>query len=167
MKFTYLGFSQKAAVEMRLDLIDLAILRYFIDFKDTGKMVTEIIDDEKYYWVKYESIIEANPIFNISSKQVVARRIKSLVDAGILKRYVKKEKGTFIFFSVGDNYKKLIELPTDNLIVECNKDTEDLIVECEESQQDTDVDNNDIEKECPTDNYIVIGGQLKSPTLST
>lgn len=142
MKFTYMGFSQKVAVDMGLDLIDLAILRYFIDFKDSGSMLIEIIENEKYYWVKYEGIISANPIFNIKSKDAVARRMKNMTDKEILKRYIKKEKGTFTFYTVGENYKRLID-----------DRPHDLKVECKESKESTVVDNSIIENKEVTDDF--------------
>ena len=33
MKYTIMGFSQKAACEFNLDLIDLVILRWFVDLR--------------------------------------------------------------------------------------------------------------------------------------
>ena len=109
MKYTYFGFSQRAAVDMGLDLVDLAILRYFVDFKDSGYMVTETVNSETYYWVKYEALIKANPILGINSKRTLARRLKSMADKGVLKRYVKRSGGVFTFYTIGDQYSRLID----------------------------------------------------------
>ena len=65
MKFTFMGFLQSKAIEMGLDDKDLAILRYFIDFKDSGKMVMRIIDDKPFYWLKSDALIEELPILGI------------------------------------------------------------------------------------------------------
>lgn len=112
MKFTYMGFSQKKLVEYGLDLIDAAILRYFIDFKDTGKMVLEIHEDKPFYWVKYETLLEDNPIFNINTKDTLRKRFKKLTDANILIHYHKKTGGSYSFYGVGENYAELIADPT-------------------------------------------------------
>ncbi|WP_161487070.1 hypothetical protein [Clostridium magnum] len=54
MKFTILGYNQAKLVELGLDVIDAALLRYFVDFKDSGTMVKETIEGELYYWLHYE-----------------------------------------------------------------------------------------------------------------
>lgn len=176
MKFTYLGFSQQVAVDKGLDLIDLAILRYFIDFKDSGKMVTEVIENEPYYWVKYESIIESNPIFNIKSKESVARRMKKLVDKNILKRHIKKVNGTFIFFSVGEKYKELIGTPdfkvgckgADDSKVECKDGPHDFKIECSESIENRGLECKDTENLCrPLDFKVDRGSIIKSTRVDS
>lgn len=109
MKHTYFGFSQKVAIEMDLNLIDLAILRYFIDFKDSGTMVMKVIDGVPYYWVKHEAIRESNPILGINNNKTLSRRLQKLVDAGVLTKYLEKKNGTYTFYSTGPHYKKLID----------------------------------------------------------
>ena len=54
MKYTMLGFSQQIAADYGLDLNDLAILRWFVDFKESGNMRSMEIDEDVYYWVFYE-----------------------------------------------------------------------------------------------------------------
>lgn len=108
MKFSYMGFSQKKLVEYKLDLVDAAILRYFIDFKDSGKMVLEIHNEKPFYWVKYEALIDDNPIINIKSNDAIRKRFKKLCDAEILDHFHKKKGGSYSFYAVGENYKYLI-----------------------------------------------------------
>ena len=57
MEYVVHGFSQEKAIELGLDDRDLLILRWFINFRDTGKMATKIIKDDKYYWIDYQGII--------------------------------------------------------------------------------------------------------------
>ena len=38
MKYNLYGYSQQKAIELGLDDRDLMILRWFIDYKDTGKI---------------------------------------------------------------------------------------------------------------------------------
>ena len=84
LKFTFMGFLQSKAIEMNLDDKDLSILRYFIDFKDSGKMVMKIINDKPFYWLKSDALIEELPILGIKSKDVLRRRLKKLVEANVL-----------------------------------------------------------------------------------
>ena len=48
MEYTILGFSQKAACELRLDITNLAILRWFVNSKYSGKMYSILIDNETF-----------------------------------------------------------------------------------------------------------------------
>lgn len=107
MKFTHLGFSQRVAIDIGLDDKDLAILRWFIDFKDSNKITKKIFDGEIFYWVKYEAVIEEYPIFKFK-KDTVYRRLKSMSDKGVLKHRTLKQGGVWSFYTVGDRYIELI-----------------------------------------------------------
>lgn len=108
MKNTIHGFNQKELVELGLDNDDALILRWFVDFKDTGKMVSKIIENEKYYWVKYEGIITDLPILKLKTKDALYRRFKKMDKAGVIKHITHKENGTFSFYTLGENYINLI-----------------------------------------------------------
>ncbi|QLY77825.1 hypothetical protein [Clostridium intestinale] len=108
MKYTIFGFSQKKLIEFKLDLLDALILRYFIDFKDTDKMASEIFENDKFYWVDYASLLKAIPIANVQ-KDRVYRRLKKMVDVGILKHHTKKAAGTYSFYATGLKYGELID----------------------------------------------------------
>lgn len=112
IKYTVMGFSQVDLLENNLDVIDAMLLRFFIDFKDTEKMYSEIIENDKFYWIKYEAVKENIPIINLD-KRAIARRLKKMSDCNILKQYIKKQGGTYSMYAVGCNYSKLI-LNTDN-----------------------------------------------------
>ncbi|NME95326.1 DnaD domain protein [Clostridium cochlearium] len=103
MKYTIHGFSQKKAVELGLDNDDLLILRYFIDFKDSGAMVSTIIKGKTFYWVKYEAILEQLPILKLK-KDSVYRRLKKMCKLGVLEHKTMKKNGTYSFYSVGKVY---------------------------------------------------------------
>jgi uncharacterized phage protein (TIGR02220 family) len=107
MKFTILGFSQKKLIEFNLDIDEALILRYFVDFKDSGAMVKEFIDDDMYYWINYESLKKELPILDISRDRIY-RKLKHLVEAEVLKHKTKKLGGTFSFYAIGVRYKDLI-----------------------------------------------------------
>ncbi|BCZ48451.1 hypothetical protein psyc5s11_45180 [Clostridium gelidum] len=107
MKFTHLGFSQERAIKMELDDKDLAILRWFIDFKDSKKITKKIFDDEVFYWVKYEAVIEEYPIFKFK-KDTVYRRLKSLANKDILKHRTLKQGGVWSYYTLGNRYIELI-----------------------------------------------------------
>jgi len=117
MKYTIQGFSQSKLLELKLDTIDVTLLRYFIDFRDTDKMVSEIIQNEKYYWMNYKSLIESLPILGLG-KDRVYRRFKNMAAQGILLHATKKSGGTFSYYAVGPIYKELIYSYEKNSTVE-------------------------------------------------
>lgn len=107
-----MGFSQKAACEFNLDLIDLVILRWFVDFKDSGNMRCAIVDEEKYYWVFYEKIVEDICIMSIG-KSAVYKRLKKMCDSQILKKKLLHYGGNYSYYALGENYVHLIRFQTD------------------------------------------------------
>lgn len=108
MKYTIHGYSQSKAIEIGLDDRDLMILRWFVDYKDSGKMASKIIDNEIYYWIKYTGIQEAFPIV-AWKKDTVYRRLKGMAEKGILKHKTIKERGTWSFYAIGEKYLELVD----------------------------------------------------------
>lgn len=108
MKYTILGFSQEKLIELGLDYLDAVILRYFIDFRNTKKMTSKIIDGECYYWVDYQAIINEYPILNLKTKDSIYRRLKKLEEARVLKHVTVRKNGTYSFYNIDDNYIDLI-----------------------------------------------------------
>lgn len=113
MRYTVMGFLQKGACELRLSMGDLAILRWFTDFKNSGKMITKTLKGDKYYWVSYEAITDEFPILNVK-KDAIYRRLRRLCDAEILKKTTVYNSGTYSYFALGKNYSKLINLSYKN-----------------------------------------------------
>lgn len=107
MKYTIEGFNQAKAVELGLCVADLIILRWFIDFAGTDKMLKRIIGGKEYYWIKYEGVLEDLPILSIT-KDTLYRRLKGLVEKDVLEHTTVKEAGTYSFYRVGKNYLSLI-----------------------------------------------------------
>ena len=107
MKFSFLGYSVEKIMEFKLDVKDVAILRYFDDFRKSGKMKYELIDGVKYYWISYRSVENELPFLGLGKKAIMLRMLK-LRDLGILSHYTKKEGGTFSFYALGERYKELL-----------------------------------------------------------
>lgn len=124
MKYTILGFNQSKLLEFGLDIDDALILRYFVDFKDSGQMSKELFDSEMFYWINYESIKRELPILSIG-KDRVYRKLKKLVDANILMHKTKRNGGTFSFYALGSRYVELIssEKPAEEGMVKTTEDT--------------------------------------------
>ena len=107
MQYNFLGFSVSKMMELNLDMKDIAILRYFIDFRETGRMNYEIVEGEKYYWINYSSVENEMPHIRLGKRAIMLRMLK-LRDLGILVHYTKKEGGTYSFYNLGSKYNELI-----------------------------------------------------------
>ncbi|MGM9533420.1 hypothetical protein [Intestinibacter sp.] len=101
------GFSQEAACEMGLDIVDLLLLRWFVRFSESGNMVKKEIAGETYYWVNYSGVCDNYPILNVQ-KTVIYRHFKKMADKGILKRYTLKANGTYSLYNLDEEYEKLL-----------------------------------------------------------
>ena len=107
MKYTINGFNQEIAIQLELDSDDLLILRWFVDFAGTQKMIKEVVDGQPYYWIKYEAVLENLPILKIKS-DTLFRRIKKMVKVGVLNQLISNKKGKTSLYGFGPNYDALI-----------------------------------------------------------
>lgn len=108
MKYTIMDFKQENLLKFSLDLVDIAILRYFIDLVESKKLEIKKIDGKFYYWICYDDVMREFPIFNIKKCTVQARFFK-LRDAGILTHKVVRDGGTYSYFGIGKRYADIIE----------------------------------------------------------
>jgi len=87
---TYIVIPQRQIVELGLheqtDLIDWAIISYIKDFYISPKAQKIIVDEQHYCWINYRHLIESMPLMHISDKSNISRRIKKLVDIGLLEK---------------------------------------------------------------------------------
>lgn len=121
MQFSFLGYSVKKIMEFNLDVKDVTILRYFDDFRNSGKMNYEVIEGVKYYWISYQNIENELPFLGLGKRTIMMRMLK-LRDLGILSHYTKKEGGTFSFYTLGEKYKELLYINKNNDGKDNNKD---------------------------------------------
>lgn len=108
MKYTIEGFSQIEAIKLGIDGLDLIILRWLVDFIESGNMRTITLDGEKYYWVHHKRMSEELPILNMQ-KNAIYRRLKKFCDAKILKKKIVHFGSTYTYYTLGENYINLVE----------------------------------------------------------
>lgn len=125
MKYTIEGFSQEIALSfkkeikvkkdgkeylqtLKLDVIDLMLLRWFVDFYP--KMKKKIVGETQYAWINYQTMVDDLPLLSIEKKQVY-RRFKKMCDLEILTHHHEKEGGSFSYYGFGEKYAMLIETP--------------------------------------------------------
>lgn len=123
MKYTIMGFSQQGIVDLissghKIDVADLLILRWLVDFSHTDKMAKVVDGGKTYYWVSYKSVLDDLPILNIG-RRMLAVRLQRMADAGILCSSLKKNGGTFTLYGFGPKYESLLSKPVEEC---CNPD---------------------------------------------
>lgn len=129
MKYNISGFDQSAMIELGLNADDLNILRWFIDFKDSGKMFKEYFIEENcfYYWINYNGLIEAFPYLfvNCNTEETKKKKLQRLLNGNISKilkkKLIKNKKGTYTFFALNEiNYQKLLRVKHESCEEEYN-----------------------------------------------
>ena len=106
MKYKIYGFLQDGFVKFSLKSSDMLILRWFVDFMDSGKMISKEIDGKLYYWIDYKKIMEDFPILDMK-KDAIYMRLRKMCECKILERKILK-KGGYSYYRLGDNYIYLI-----------------------------------------------------------
>ena len=110
MKFTIMGFNQKQAIAMNLDLTDLMLLNWLKDFYHA--MEKTIVNNQQYAWVNYQYILDDIPIIGIESKRSLARRFDKLCEKKLVKKHVTNTKnqikGTYTYFAVNEETINLL-----------------------------------------------------------
>lgn len=118
MKYTLEGFSQEEAMSIRttvtengttrtikLDLIDLTILRWIVDFYPNMEKTT--IEGIEYAWLDYKSFVEDMPLLGLSNQSLYKRCMK-MVTLGVLTHKTIRSGGTFSYYGFGPEYQRLI-----------------------------------------------------------
>ena len=102
MKYTIEGFSQKKLFDYGLDFFDALILRWFMSFSSTGRMKKCVKENEVYYWVQYQAVIDEFPCAYVNNVKSVIRRFEKYVEIGLLKKWkiYSRNSGSKTLFSI-------------------------------------------------------------------
>ncbi len=106
--------NQKAIVELskttgvKLGLQEAVIIDFIAKFAHSGECEVIIIEGKVYYWLAYSKIIEECPLLGIKNKEVLARKIELLENAGILLKHYEAGKVRKTYFAFGPNYKHIV-----------------------------------------------------------
>ena len=70
-------------------------------------MRTEFINGEKYYWIRHKKLTDELPILSMQTNAFY-RRLRKICECGVLKRVLLKENGSYTYYTLGENFIKLI-----------------------------------------------------------
>jgi len=85
---------QEVCKFLKLNLKETTILEYLLDFINSGYMQSKIIDNEKYFWISYEKILEDLPILNVEKRRL-ARIIQGIQSKGVIE--IKHKCGNKVY----------------------------------------------------------------------
>ena len=88
MQYTVMGFDQKKMIELGIDVVDAAILRWFVDFYASASMEKHLYRGRSYGWVSYKHLASDIPTLGIRTAQGIAKRLKKYVEKGLLSSYL-------------------------------------------------------------------------------
>ena len=114
MKYTVEGFGQSEAIKLGLDVKDLVLLRWIVDFYNTGCMSTHLFDEVPYFWINYQYVLKELPVLGITSKDVLARRMKKMAKKGLLYGKVFESAGHKTYFRFNKNVFRGLLSSTDS-----------------------------------------------------
>ena len=123
MRYSILGFNQEEVLKLkhcevdettgkeklvRVDVIDLLILKDIADFMNRRNVIKYIINEKQYFSVKYNTIICDLPILGLK-QQALSDRLNKLCTFGLLeKEIVKNQSGSYTTFRIGETYEKIV-----------------------------------------------------------
>ena len=108
MKYNFWGYDAKTMEDLGIDFNDLALIQWFRDYKDTGKMETIETPEGIGYYVNYSKLIADIPLlFKRSTGNETDEELEKLYNANrkkanrmlkgglskLFRRYEKKEQG--------------------------------------------------------------------------
>lgn len=110
MKRTIEGFSQQSLLTLGLNSDHAILLRWFIDYRDSGLLSKRCFGGNEYHHVEYAFVLECLPILGISNREVIGRKLKKMVQASLFFQKADKRVGTYMYFRVNPPvYASLID----------------------------------------------------------
>ena len=114
MKYSIMGFSQEKLVELQksgvqIDTTDLILMKYVKDAIASPSMVKTFENEQPYVWLAHQHILEDLPFMDIQ-EQMLKKRIKKLIDGGLLKSIVLangKCRGTRAYYGITELFESL------------------------------------------------------------
>lgn len=117
IKYTIGAVQQSKALEHDLDLKDAFILTYLKELT-SKKLIQKVIDNNTYYWIDYDALIDYMPLLGISTSKVLGRRFAKYEELGFIKRHLHKSyskakgqfSGSWTFIMFEEKFNELFEI---------------------------------------------------------
>lgn len=117
IKYTIGAVQQSKALKYDLDLKDAFILTYLKELT-SKKLIQKVIDNNTYYWIDYDALIDYMPLLGISTSKVLGRRFAKYEELGFIKRHLHKSyskakgqfSGSWTFIMFEEKFNELFEI---------------------------------------------------------
>lgn len=117
IKYTIGAVQQSKALEYDLDLKDAFILTYLKELT-SKKLIQKVIDNNTYYWIDYDALIDYMPLLGISTSKVLGRRFAKYEELGFINRHLHKSyskakgqfSGSWTFIMFKEKFNELFEI---------------------------------------------------------
>lgn len=117
IKYTIGAVQQSKALEYDLDLKDAFILTYLKELT-SKKLIQKVIDNNTYFWIDYDALIDYMPLLGISTTKVLGRRFAKYEELGFIKRHLHKSyskakgqfSGSWTFIMFEEKFNELFEI---------------------------------------------------------
>lgn len=132
MKDYIFEFEQKRMLDYKLSLKDVVLLKYLLQFFDSGNAVCKMKDGKHFFLITYNKIMEDLPILDINRRQL-GRLILELENKKIIERFVYRR----LYLYVWINKEKLFNDDEDSQ-------------KCLSSEERIDINDLPDSQKCPT-----------------
>jgi hypothetical protein len=99
MKYTIEGFCQSVLIALHCDTTDAVILRYIVDFYNSGSMQKIQVGRKEFFWVNYQTVMEEIPIIKIANKRALQSRFMKYVEQGLMEFHLLQNRQTYFRFT--------------------------------------------------------------------
>lgn len=96
-----------------LDIVDAAIFDYVSTFFLSSRIEKMKDEHGTWYWVEYSKVADDMPMLGIKSRDGIYRRIRKLIDAGILELHPGNSKNQKTYMRPGPRFDDAHYLPPD------------------------------------------------------
>ena len=90
MQYTFLGFQQEQLVQLGLYQSEATVLRWIIDFMQSGSMETTVKEGHTYYKLRYSAILKDLPILERTSVEGIRRIVRRMEQADLIIKHVER-----------------------------------------------------------------------------
>lgn len=111
--FNFAGFIAEKVLKYDIDDTDLHILSYMYMLQASKNIVRIQVNENYYYWVTYEKIIEDNPTLKLK-RRTLENRIAHLTQIGLVEKINKNFNTKKTYFSTTEKFEDLMFVTTES-----------------------------------------------------
>lgn len=130
--FNFAGFIAEKVLQYDIDDTDLHILSYMYMLQASKNIVRIEVNENYYYWITYEKIIEDNPTLRLK-RRALENRMAHLTQIGLLEKINKNFNTKKTYFSTTEKFEDLMFSNTEKVFAKQIEDNS-LILNIEENE---------------------------------